>query len=68
MPTEPDWLETKCERMIGRARQSQFARDIFADAARLVADHDYQPDVALIISLRYWEGNPSTGRVSGVDP
>ena len=64
----PDWLETKCEQMIGRARRSQFARSIFADAAAIVEHDAMAPDVALIISLRYWEGDAITGRVSGVDP
>ena len=60
-----DWLETKAEKLILRAKRSQFAADIFRDAREFHAD-GYVMDVALMMALRYWEGNPITGEVSGV--
>lgn len=61
-----NWLERKAEKLIARARASQFKRDIFADADRFRRE-GYVPDVALMMSLRYWAANPVTGEVLGVE-
>ena len=60
-----DWIEIKTEHMIRRAKRSQFAADIFRDAREFHAD-GYVMDVALMMSLRYWEGNPITREVAGI--
>lgn len=60
-----DWIEEKTAKLIGRARRSQFSKDIFGDAAHIY-DQGYAMDVALMISLRYWVGDPVTGEVTGV--
>ena len=62
---QPDWIEQKTARLIARAKLSQFARDIFADAREFHRE-GYVMDVALMKSLQYWEGCPITGLVSGV--
>jgi acetyl-CoA carboxylase alpha subunit len=62
---QPDWIELKTARLIARAKRSQYARDIFADAKAIHAE-GYVMDVALMKSLQYWEGNPITGLVSGI--
>ena len=65
--TTPDWLETKLDRMVRKLARSQWRENILADA-REIAEEGFTWDVALVRSLRYWEGHPQTGRVLGVDP
>jgi len=61
-----DWIELKTEKMINRARSSQFKQHIIDDARRFHSE-GYQMDVALMMSLKYWEGNPITGEVVGIE-
>jgi len=60
------WIEENTDKMIRRARRSQFAEEIFATAREIHEDEAVVMDVALMMSLRYWEGNPVTGEVSGL--
>ena len=62
----PDWIEQNTDRLIRRAKRSQFAADIFRDARDIHDNDGYVMDVALMMSLRYWEGNPITGEVTGI--
>ena len=63
---ERDWIEQNTDRLIRRANRSQFAADIFRDARDIHARDAVVMDVALMMSLRYWEGNPITGEVTGI--
>jgi len=58
-----DWIEQKTDRLIRRAKRSQFAKNIFRDAHDFHRIDGYVMDVALMLSLKYWEGNPITGEV-----
>lgn len=64
--TAPDWIKQNTDRLIRRARRSQYAAEIFADARHIHETEALVMDVALMISLRYWEGNPITGEVAGL--
>jgi hypothetical protein len=61
-----DWIEAKTERLLRRARASQYWVNILADAKQIEAE-GFVFDVALMKSLRYWVGCPITGHVSGVE-
>jgi hypothetical protein len=61
----PDWIETKTARLLRKARTCGFFQDVIRDAERFSED-GYVWDVALMLSLRYWAGNPITGEVTGV--
>ena len=49
-----DWVEIKNAELIARAKRSRWAREIFAEADYFIAK-GYATDVALAISLSYWE-------------
>ena len=66
MTTDRDWIEINTDRLIRRAKRSQFSAEIFADAREIHRREAVVMDVALMISLRYWEGNPITGEVRGI--
>jgi hypothetical protein len=57
-----DWIESKTDELLAIARASKFKRDILSDASGFESQ-GFVPDVALAMSIRYWEGCPITGKL-----
>jgi len=54
MNVEIDWIETKTNELLAKAKRSGYLKEAVADAKHFVELYGYEYDVALSIACKYW--------------
>lgn len=54
MTTEIDWIETKTDELLAKAKRSGYLTEAVDSAKYFVELYGYEYDVALAISCKYW--------------